>query len=347
MPLVLGLALLASLLIHLVTLFGSGFHWPDEVPERPVLQATLLPPAPTLVGVESKPSGLVSPTPNPQPKKLAKKPRTVKLTSEPSIIEPNFLFDESASDQAVAEEMPELLRSTAEMAPFIPLNTVPEPVLPATGGLSFAVYKDSLSMPIGRAEHLWEFPSDGTYRLSSLIETSGLISLFKPLRQGHESRGRLVTGGLQPEHFAVLKNGETTRDSADFDWSAGEVRLARDGSVQAIVAGTQDLLSLQYQLAYLATPENGSTIGVVTGKRYERYALDSLGEEFIETPVRRFRTLHLRAAGETVTEIWIALDQQRLPVKIRFTDKKGASYELRLTEIGADLPPIEDTQDAQ
>jgi hypothetical protein len=248
---------------------------------------------------------------------------------------------EAASGPALSEaqagdEIADLPPSTAAGVAKKPVD----PVLPSRGGLRFAVYKASLGLEIGRAEHRWEFPGDGTYRLTSVLETSGLAALLKPLRQQYESVGRLAAGGLQPDTFRTLKNGQPTRENADFDWSTGEVRLARDGSVQRIASGTQDVLSLNYQLAYLPAPENGSSIGVVTGRKYERHALDSLGEEFIETPAGRFRTLHLRAAGETLTEIWIALDHGRLPVKIRFTDKKGDSYEQIAIELGtgSDLP---------
>jgi hypothetical protein len=105
--------------------------------------------------------------------------------------------------------------------------------------------------------------------------------------------------------------------------------------VQPIARGTQDILSLNYQLAYLGGLAEGSVIGVVTGRKYERYAVDSLGEEEIETPAGRFRTLHLRAMTDKTTEVWIALDRQRLPVRIRFTDKKGESFEQVATEIGS------------
>ena len=60
-----------------------------------------------------------------------------------------------------------------------------------------------------------------------------------------------------------------------------------------------------------------------------------LGEEEIETPAGRFRALHLRAMTDKTTEVWIALDRQRLPVRIRFTDKKGESFEQVATEIGS------------
>jgi hypothetical protein len=37
---------------------------------------------------------------------------------------------------------------------------------------------------------------------------------------------------------------------------------------------------------------------------------------------------------ETVTELWLARDHQLLPVKIRFTDKKGDQYEQIARELG-------------
>jgi hypothetical protein len=76
------------------------------------------------------------------------------------------------------------------------------------------------------------------------------------------------------------------------------------------------------------------TVGVVTGKKYDRFDIDSMGEEEIDIPAGHFRALHLRTVGDTVTEIWIALDHHRLPVKIRYTDKKGDVFEQVATELG-------------
>ncbi len=306
-------ALLLSLLVHAFALFGIDYGMFGEPPESVPLKAELraLPPLP-----------VPEPSPPPRPKPPVEPipaPAPVPPVDTAAGLEAMPARDDAAANDALAT-------AVADEAVSPPRPPAVEPVLSGSGRLAFVVVKESLGMQIGRALHQWDFPGDGSYRLSSMIETSGLVALLKPLRQEHESFGRLVAHGLQPEGFRILRNGKPRGDNADFDWATGEVRLERDGSVLKIAPGTQDLLSLIYQLAYLRSPENGSTIGVVAGRSYERYQLDSLGEEEIETPAGRFRTLHLRAAGETLTEIWIALDRQRLPVKIRFTDKKGDSY---------------------
>ena len=316
MPVALFAALLGSLAIHAAALFGTDAELFGGEQEPPPLRAELRP----LPEPPASPPASAKPAANP-----ARAPRLAMARPAPQAWP---VVPEPAAEPAMenAPEMP----SIATRLPAEPARAV----LPATGTIRFAIYKESLGLQIGRAEHRWEFNEDGSYRLTAVTETSGLAALFKPVRMETESRGRLVAGGLQPETYRSLKNGKDANENADFDWSTAEVRLARDGSVRPIAPGTQDILSLNYQLAYLGKLAEGSTLGVVTGKKYERYALDSLGEEEVETPAGRFRTLHLRAMTDNITEIWIALDRQHLPVKIRFTDKKGDSFEQVATELG-------------
>ena len=319
MPVALFAALLGSLAIHAAALFGTDAELFGGEPETTVpLRAELRPlpqPPPEIV-------------PAPPAKPAARPAKTHKLAIAAPAPQAVPIAPETEPEPApeIAPEMP----STATRPPAEPAK----PVLPATGTIRFAIYKESLGLQIGRAEHRWEFAEDGSYRLIGITETSGLAALFKPVRLQTESRGRMVAGGMQPDSYRTLKNGKDANENADFDWATGAVTLSRDGSVRPIAPGTQDILSLNYQLAYLGQLAEGSTLGVVTGKKYERYAIDSLGEEEIETPAGRFRTLHLRAMTDSVTEIWIALDRQRLPVKIRFTDKKGESFEQVATELG-------------
>jgi hypothetical protein len=320
MPLAFIAALAASLGIHVAALFGPDVELFGGADEPVTLRAELQPPpAPPKPPAEPKPAA------KPRPK-VAK---TAPLTSaQPA--------PEAPAVAAPAEQNSDFGQKN-EPTVASPASEPPEPakpLLPASGTIRYAIFMGTRGFQIGRAEHTWEFTEDGRYRLTGMTETSGLVALFKTIRFENESRGRLVAGGLQPESYRTRKNGQDANENADFDWTAAAVHLSRGDKTRSIVPGTQDILSLNYQLAYLPRPEAGATVGVITGKKYERHALDSLGEEDLVTPAGHFRTLHLRALGSNVTEIWIALDRHRLPVKIRFTDKKGDVYEQVATEIG-------------
>lgn len=322
MPLAFVLALAASLGIHAAALFGTDIELFGGASDEPVvLRAELQPPP----AVAPKPVAESKPVVKPVAKHRPKPARPGPLTSSKDVAD------------APVVPAPETLPETAPETPETTAVAVPEPVkplLPAKGTIRFMITMGAQGFQIGRAEHTWEFTEDGHYHLSGMTETSGLVALFKSVRFENESRGKLVAGGLQPEQYLTRKNGKDANENAEFDWPNAAVRLSRDGNVRPLAPGAQDILSLNYHLAYIKQPEAGATLGVVTGKKYDRYALDSLGEEEIDTPAGHFRTLHLRAMTDTVTEIWIALDRHRLPVKIRFTDKKGDIYEQVATEIG-------------
>ena len=328
MPIALLAAFAGSLAIHLAALFGPDLPPFGETAEPPPLQVELkpLPPAPASEAPKPQhrrpkpPAHAAKPAPQPE----AAAPETPAVPAETaSAPEPEKQPEPAASDLAQKS------RSTADAAP-------PAPKQPASGVIRYVVHYGTQGFVVGRAEHRWEFTPDGHYRLQGVTETSGLAALLKTLRYENESTGRLTAQGLQPETYRVRKNGQEVKEGADFDWSAGEVTLAKDGSRHAVAPGTQDVLSLSYQFAWLPKPEEGMRLGVVIGKKYDRFPIDSLGEETLETAAGTFRTLHLRVMLDTVTEIWIALDRYRLPVKIRYTDKNGDVFEQVVTELGTD-----------
>lgn len=320
MPLAFLAALAASLGIHVAALFGPDVELFGGAEEPVTLRAELQPlPAAPKAPAEPKPAA------KPRPKVAKAAPlATAKAAPEAPVL------PAPPEQNSEIEQKEEPTVASAPSAPPEPAK----PLLPASGTIRYAIFMGTRGFQIGRAEHTWEFTEDGRYRLTGMTETVGLAALLKTIRFENESSGRLVAGGLQPELYRTRKNGQDANENADFDWTAAAVHLSRGDKTESIVPGTQDILSLNYQLAYLPRPEAGASVGVVTGKKYSRYALDSLGEEELATPAGRFRTLHLRAMGNDVTEIWIALDHHRLPVKIRFTDKKGDVYEQVATEIG-------------
>ncbi|WP_153115332.1 DUF3108 domain-containing protein [Rhodocyclus tenuis] len=197
--------------------------------------------------------------------------------------------------------------------------------LPAEGTISYRVYRGTRGLEVGHSTHTWRI-ADGAYRISALTETSGLAAFFKPLQIALESRGLFDAAGYHPESFAVRRNGAETRERADFDWSAGTVRVG-DRPAEALADGAQDLLSFHYQLAFLPQLAGVNVMPIATGKKFERYRLEAVGDEEIETPAGRFQTLHVRAPGDNTTDLWLARERWLLPVKIRYTDRHGDSFE--------------------
>lgn len=321
MPFAFVIALAASLGIHVAALFGADVELFGGVDEAIPLRAELQPPPPAVAPASQ-------PKPAARPHLKSAKPAPIATGKAQPIAEPEPVPPAPESQPAnLAPESPSTVAA--------PVTEPAKPLLPAKGTIRFAIYYGTQGFQIGRAEHRWEFTEDGRYHLSGMTRTSGMVAWIKPLVFENESSGKLVAGGLQPETYRTRKNGQDANENADFDWSTAEVRLSRSGKVQSISPGAQDILSLNYQLAYLRQPESGAKVGVVTGKKFDHFALDSLGEEEIDIPAGHFRTLHLRNLGDTVTEIWIALDRHRLPVKIRYTDKKGDIFEQVATEIGS------------
>ena len=317
-------ALLASCLIHAWVLWGPDISLPDwEDSPPPVLEAHLAP----LPPVETLPAEHKTPPLKKRPENRDEQP--VDRDSLPLPASDSVPAPAASSDPENAPNLPD----TAEAKRDTPASTVPFdlPFSPE-GRIRFSIYKESLGMEVGQMEQRWLFKS-GQYELTSTTQTVGLAALLKSLRMEQRSIGRFDQRGLQPERFETRKNGEVTRENAQVDWSAKRLVSGKNQEAMPLGEGAQDMLSLFYQLPFVKHLENGTRFGVATGKKFIRYDLDALGEEAITVPAGEFKTLHLRVQTDTLTEIWFA-PTLGLPVKIRYTDKKGDAFVQLATDIG-------------
>ncbi len=339
MPLVLVAALVASLVLHGMLLFLPELHLGDwqKSPEPQLLQARLRPaPVPVPPAAASPPAAQPQPRPAAQPPAPRREPpRPVPVTPAPLAAPVSVPPSPAVPTPAPIRETPPApprwtLGPPDELEAGTPREAVAGEVFPPAGELRYQVYRGERGLMVGEARQRWEM-GDGRYHLWSVIETTGLAALFRPVRVEMESHGNVGPDGLRPEQFLVRRNGGGG-EGADFDWEAGQVRIG-DRSPEPLGPGSQDLLSFHYQLAYLPDLEGGAAFPVATGRKYERYEFDALGEEQLELPAGSFRTLHLQSLGSSRTELWLALDQLLLPVKIRHTDKKGEIFEQVLTQM--------------
>jgi hypothetical protein len=204
--------------------------------------------------------------------------------------------------------------------------------LPPSGRIRFRVEMGDSGFEVGVARQEWSFEA-GSYRIVSSVETIGLAWLIRSVDVGMESLGRISDKGLQPEVFGVMRSGKKARERALFDWESMKIRVSSDKD-HALDAGAQDLLSLYYHLGFLdMAPGQTQSMSLATGKKYNEYRLENLGDENIEIPLGELRTRHLRTSGERATDIWLAYEYRLLPVKIRLVDNKGNAFIQVATEI--------------
>lgn len=335
-------ALLASLLLH-VSLLGApdwlGWHLAalDGLPEPTPAQLDAQLIAPPVR--EAEPPPVRPPPPRrrksaPAPRILAQEaPSPVSVAAAP--LPPPVLAPPPTPPSA-----PETPAGPPEAAAASSATPPPESALPRRGSIRFVVSRGDQGFVVGQSVHRWSH--DGaSYTLRSVTETTGLAALFRPVQVTQSSAGEIGAEGLRPREFRTGRDGRAG-DAARFDWAGMKLVLSGGGQREvALVPGAQDLLSMFYQFGQLladaapARPAGESlAVSVATGRKFERYAFGIVGEETLPTRFGAQRALHLRtASGSEATEVWLALGMRGLPLKIRYTDREGESYDQVADEI--------------
>lgn len=326
-------ALLFSLLLHLTMLGAPGWMLPTLDTETPQqIEAHL-----------STPDVRKTPPPSARPSPVMRKQK-----SSPAPVATQASSVEQGADQPAASPPPPQAQAqapdTTEPKPAVVAPEVlatPESPLPRHGHIRFAITRGDQGFVIGQSLHRWSH--DGkTYVLNNVTETTGLAAVFKPVQVTQASVGDITEEGLRPREFRTGKNG-IAGDTARFDWTPMTLALSAGNPREvALKPGAQDMLSMFYQLSakYPWVPRDRNEVMVATGRKFERYAFEVLREEMLPTRLGALRTLHLRtAAGVEAIDIWSALDLRDLPVKIRYTDREGESFDQIAEEIEFDGMP--------
>lgn len=332
-----AVALVASVLLHAAALVGPGWMLPGTLEAGP---------SPTIDAVLAK-----------APERAENAP-AVRAAPRPPLGKPR----PPAADQTVVAAMPAIAPApTAEpgVPAVAPVQTPPatatgtqsdpaptiEPAapvavkiaLPAKGRLRYVITRGEGGFVIGQSVHSWEH--DGfRYTLKSLTETTGLAAIFKPAQVLQSSQGEVTPEGLKPFAFRHERTGGI--DTATFDWQRRVV--AYGGSEESIVAGTQDMLSMYYQVVLLAPKSGVLEMPIATGRKLETFRLEVLGEETLALSGAERRVLRIRTrSGNDMIELWLRVGEgaeaRGLPLKIRFTDRKGEIFD----QIADDLDSAE------
>lgn len=349
----LALAILVSVILHAYLVGGFSMHLPVLKKEVHTLETRLQMPKAAVpeekIQQEAKvKKNVVSTRPNP----VATLPQTPQVLAD--VIEEPVPADQEQQ----ADEVPETLSTTeleqaAEPLHSEELESDPQPI---DMGLvinenayqyvetDFVVRTEIDGVTQGSAKVTYDLIDNQQYMLKSVIKPRGLAALvLGDLVQ--TSDGTLTKNGLRPDFYLYQYNNKADKTySAKFDWTSKVVSLttAKGTKTAEIMDGTQDLLSFMYQFMYVA-PLERMQISVATGKKLNNYDYRFDGEENISIPLGELKTLHISHIGDNddeKTELWLAIDYQYVPVKIRKTEKNGKLYELAAKHINTARPTV-------
>ncbi|MFN3544835.1 MAG: DUF3108 domain-containing protein [Thiobacillus sp.] len=321
-------ALAVSLLLHavlVVVLVGrpSAVEVPsDSLP----IEARLI-----QLAQPAAPAPPARPRPRTAPRPVAETPRAEQV-AEPQASESETAVAEAAeageaagpgSEEGVAVESPE----APVVAEAVPLNALPPRI-----DMRFHV-----RYGIARGEQTLVWVSDGErYTVTSVAAATGIAGIFYGGRFVQTSQGRITARGLVPEMFWDQR-GER-RSFARFDLASGTLTYQPEQGPPRqfpLSEGTQDTLSLFFQLALTGPLEGASEFAVFNGRKLRQYAYALVGETVLETALGPLRTLHLARRGNADGrfEVWLAIDRYYLPVRVLRSDDKGNEVELLVASI--------------
>lgn len=339
------LALAFSLLAHLLLLSFPGFRLPVDDGKETLIEARLEPLPQSRP--EIRPKLPIKSVPKPLPKLQSKpqpKSRPLDLPEpEAPVIEPIVipsLEPEAAEpapanpEQTLPASPPEVLAESSTAAPPPPLNS-----MPGKAEIHYKVVKGVDGFSVGRAVYIWQVRGD-RYVLTSITEGTGVFALFQPGKLVQISQGHITPLGLAPDDFWIQR-GRPTPDktaAAHFNYRQQTVTVGKmmNATTVPLLPGAQDILSVTFQLAMTAPFQGEQQLYVTTGKGLKPYTAQVVGDELLDTPLGPLRTLHLARkaeAGENAIDVWLALDYNNMPVKVRVDHRKLGIVEQVVSDI--------------
>lgn len=344
------LALLFSVLLHL---FLLGFLHVDLSmfePERDVVKVRFAelvkspPPEPVEpeipIAEKPEPEKTEEPAPEPEPQ-----PPAVTPVEETPVVEPavEALPQEIAGDETTVDEPAEVLAAPEpELEPVPAVSLIEEEAPPLNFVESeFEILRGIDGYKVGQTRIRYIARGDGTYLLESVSEAKGFASLFISGNLTQRSEGLVTEKGLQPQNFLYQygKSGKTQR--AIFDWENRSLSLETEKGTKNVrlPRDAQDLVSFMYQFMFVP-PLQEMQLNITNGKRIKAYGYSFVGEEDLSTKMGVVNAVHIENInddGDGKTELWLALEYNYLPVKIRKTEKDGSVIEQVVSNINTEL----------
>lgn len=183
---------------------------------------------------------------------------------------------------------------------------------------------------------------DGAYRITSTSQPTGVFALVPRLAFRLVSEGAVSREGLRPRRFEGRRaRGDAVEAGAEFDWEARELTVRHDGRVEtlALPRGAQDRLSVMYEFMHRLPRLAAASeleVHVTNGRRLDHYRYSVRRDVELDTPLGRLKTVHLvrlREADDNGHEVWLASEQDYVPVRMLIVERDGPRFEQIITQL--------------
>ena len=220
----------------------------------------------------------------------------------------------------------------------MPMLTTLPPLADAFA-LDFDVYYGNGSVRgLHVAQAVYRFRRQGgQYHLDTEAQATGVLAVFYSGTLQQSSSGTLGEQGFVPHRYTE-KRGKRPQRQFEFDNTRRRIRLdGNDGAAYPFPAGTQDRLSIFFQLGLLARngdpalqPGRQFVLPLAGSHRVDEPFFRVIGKVTLETNAGPFETLRIAAhkPGDPDAprfDLWLAPSLQMLPVRIRVHEKSGGS----------------------
>lgn len=334
-------ALAASAAAHLLALVGTprldlGVAIEDR-PAPPPIEARIIPPP--------IPAPVVAPPkPAPDARRATRRAAPPPLPLVQNAVVPQYDYPEGVWDAvanaAVDGPVADSDAVPGESAPPVEAAAAPAEYPLRHARLVFDLFYGAQPSKVGQVTHTWA--QDGReYRVETIAEAVGFVSLFLGGRLVQRSNGVFTTDGLVPTEYRAELGMRERTETAHFDWAARKLALASKGESQLVdlPAGAQDPLSMLHQLYFMTPLPDTAQFDIVTGRKLYRYVYQRAGEAQFETPIGIVRALHLRRQDPdgSSMDVWLDLDRNLLPARIHAVDRKGRVLQQVIREARLDF----------
>lgn len=166
---------------------------------------------------------------------------------------------------------------------------------------------------------------NGLRQFTSVSQAKGVFSFFKPDIVEESTQWRLVKQKVQPQNYLYERSGgkKDKTLSIDFNWQklTAEIDDKQHPWQLKIEPNTQDKLIYQISLMRdLALAKKEFSYRIADGGKLKTYKIIVLGEEEIETPLGKIKTIKLTRERDKPkdrqTTLWCAPALSYLPVKL-------------------------------